>query len=497
LTLQKVASKSNGKVRFPPSSLYADWRARLMPGQSFQECDPADAIPSEHLLQLIWQHQRLRGDSLVTMDGTKVHVWHPGFWNREAGPDFRGAVVQLGNNPVLNGDIEIDLRPDGWQQHHHHGNPAYNRVVLHVVWDGRTAPAQSPPALALKPCLDAPLAELQHCLGAHPDRWFEPSLAGQCSAPLRHLSEERAMGLLRDAAMVRLQAKASQFHARAREAGWDQSLWEGLLMALGYKHNAWPMRRVAQVAPWPASATSGPEALPSIQARLLGVSGLLPADLPRTQTGSAYLRKLWDAWWRERDPYRDSVLLKSLWRLHGIRPANRPERRLAIAAHWLARGDLIPRITEWCKAAGEPREQRLALLELLEVPPDDFWSWHWTLRSSKRAVRLPLLGPQRITDLAMNVVLPWFWTRALVGGNEESKRAAETHYFTWPVGEDNTLLRLARQRLFGQSKVTLISTAAAQQGVLQVVRDFCDHSNALCENCRFPALVTRISLDGA
>jgi len=30
---------------------------------------------------------------------------------------------------------------------------------------------------------------------------------------------------------------------------------------------------------------------------------------------------------------------------------------------------------------------------------------------------------------------------------------------------------------------------AAQQGLIQIVRDFCDHSNAICENCRFPELV--------
>jgi hypothetical protein len=31
--------------------------------------------------------------------------------------------------------------------------------------------------------------------------------------------------------------------------------------------------------------------------------------------------------------------------------------------------------------------------------------------------------------------------------------------------------------------------AAAQQGLLQILRDFCEHSNALCENCEFPELV--------
>jgi hypothetical protein len=32
-----------------------------------------------------------------------------------------------------------------------------------------------------------------------------------------------------------------------------------------------------------------------------------------------------------------------------------------------------------------------------------------------------------------------------------------------------------------------------QQGVLQIVRDYCEHSNALCESCRFPELVRSLS----
>jgi hypothetical protein len=31
--------------------------------------------------------------------------------------------------------------------------------------------------------------------------------------------------------------------------------------------------------------------------------------------------------------------------------------------------------------------------------------------------------------------------------------------------------------------------AAAQQGLLQIVKDFCENSNSLCAECRFPELV--------
>jgi len=43
--------------------------------------------------------------------------------------------------------------------------------------------------------------------------------------------------VLQQAALIRLRRKASEFAARARQSGWEQSLWEGLFGALGYKQN--------------------------------------------------------------------------------------------------------------------------------------------------------------------------------------------------------------------------------------------------------------------
>jgi hypothetical protein len=57
--------------------------------------------------------------------------------------------------------------------------------------------------------------------------------------------------LLGQAAHVRLQSKAAQFQARARQAGWEQSLWEGLFRALGYKHNAPILQNSPPLAPDP------------------------------------------------------------------------------------------------------------------------------------------------------------------------------------------------------------------------------------------------------
>jgi hypothetical protein len=50
-------------------------------------------------------------------------------------------------------------------------------------------------------------------------------------------------------------------------------------------------------------------------------------------------------------------------------------------------------------------------------------------------------------------------------------------------------LKLARQRLLGTGSASVLPGAAAQQGLMQIVRDFCEHSNAICADCRFPELV--------
>ena len=79
--------------------------------------------------------------------------------------------------------------------------------------------------------------------------------------------------------------------------------------------------------------------------------------------------------------------------------------------------------------------------------------------------------------------------RAREGNNGRLQAEAERRYFAWPAAEDNAVLRLARDRLLGGRKSAKLNSAAMQQGLLQVVRDFCDHSNALCADCKFPELV--------
>jgi hypothetical protein len=480
-----------------PENFYARWRAQCGPTSALRE---DESSPPEKLLQAVWQHQRLLRGQLTTLDGRTVRILHPGFLNREGGPDFRGAVVRFDDDLPLTGDVEVDLEANGWHAHGHDTNPNFKNVILHVIWNGGEASGKAhsrnqlpagkhsvPPAIVIHGKLDAPIAELNLWLNSDEADSLPAILRGQCSAPLRELSPDKLRELLLQAAQIRFRAKASRFHARARQAGWEQTLWEGIFRALGYKHNVWPMQCLAENrARWFRSRSS-PLAL---QARLLGVAGLLPAELTRAQAGADnYLRSIWDHWWREREELSDCVLPREAWRFHGQRPANHPQRRIALAAHWLAADKLPAAIERWCTRKFVDGEMPAALLEILQIGADNFWSWHWTIRSPRLKKAQPLLGSSRVSDLAVNVILPWLWIRAFEGKNEQLQRELEQRFNTWPASEDNSVLRLARQRLLGGASRRVLRTAAEQQGLIQIVRDFCDHSNAVCDHCRFPELV--------
>ncbi len=436
-------------------------------------------------------HQRLRREALCCLDGRPVVILHPGFLNREAGPDFQNALVRLGDTPARQGDVEIDLRPEFWRHHRHDTNPRYQGVILHVVWEGVLRQDFPLPTLAVRESLDAPLPDLI--------RWFElgggssepAGTAGRCQPMWAKMDAEQRRTLLLQAAQIRLERKAVLLGQRAATVGWEQALWEGFFTALGFKHNSWAMRRVADLLPLLRQTGEQEPLTPQLlQARLLGIAGLLPSVLTHQDLGTdAYLRRLWDTWWRDRGVYEHGILPVSAWRLDGLRPANHPSRRLALAAHWLSTPRCLARLESWMLEPLGREDWAKSLLLRLQSGEDEFWTHHWTLRSKAISAARPLVGSQRVTDLAINVLLPWFWIRAQLGENREIHSRVETRWFQWPAAEDNARLRMARRRLMGPGKSGVALTAAVQQGLLQITRDFCARSNSLCEGCQLPELM--------
>ena len=282
--MQALRGKSNGKVPPVLASFYAQWRVRC--GVVPVLRDDQDS-PPERLLQTIWQHQRLLREQLKTLDGNRSVSFIPVSAASKAAPISAAPSSSSATARRQTGDIEVDLRSSGWRAHGHDRNPAFQNVILHVVWESEKPASGAPPTLPLRAVLDSPLGELSLWLGGEAAQTLPEELRGDCCAPLRTLPAAQLLDLLHQSAHVRLQSKAAQFQARARRVGWEQALWEGLCRALGFKHNVWPMQRLAELRPRWHTPRTQPLAL---QARLFGISGLLPLELTRSRDRRRQLR---------------------------------------------------------------------------------------------------------------------------------------------------------------------------------------------------------------
>lgn len=462
-----------------PDYFYEKLRRSLLAGVSFAESNSSPL--QEKLLYAIWSHQRIRSP-LCTFEGKPIEVLHPGFRSVEGGPDFKGAFIRLGDQAPIQCDVEIDLEPAGWQQHGHANNPAYKGVGLQIVWNIPKGfkPDSSRNILLLRDYLDAPAEELLEWCLTDDALSLPPNIKGLCANVFSHLSESDFFCLLEQAAMVRLKSKSLFIAATARIYGWERALYIHLLRGLGYKQNTWPMQRLGELI--------SPMDIPilNMQALLLGISGMLPAKLSETDSQKdAYILQLWDVWWRQQSEFNNCIFPISIWKLHNTRPINHPQRRIALAAHWLSDIHFCQRLENWGIHAGELNADTLFAL-LAPQTTDVFWEHRYTLRSQGTKKTLPLLGGERVADLFINVIAPWFLARTDRGYDPLTRQRIQDCYLHYPASQENALIRHISQRLYGNVPPPRLKYAYQQQGLLQIASDFCAKTTPCCHHCPLP-----------
>ena len=107
----------------------------------------APSVPYEDEVARRWWSLPLNCFLPLT-DGGRYQLLFPGRPGGSTGPDVRDAVLAIVdrqetvfNRPAqplpsigkLFGDIEFHVRSSDWRSHHHHTDPRYNAVILHVV----------------------------------------------------------------------------------------------------------------------------------------------------------------------------------------------------------------------------------------------------------------------------------------------------------------------------------------------------------------------------
>jgi len=88
----------------------------------------------EDLLHFIWKHKKFPLDRLCTIGSESLVIKSVGVHNHLSGPDFFNSKVVI-DGLLWAGNVEIHINSSDWYAHRHEQDPAYDSVILHVVWD--------------------------------------------------------------------------------------------------------------------------------------------------------------------------------------------------------------------------------------------------------------------------------------------------------------------------------------------------------------------------
>lgn len=440
---------------------------------------------SERHLQCAWFDSRYRPANIRTANGETVIVESPGRWNPEPGPDFIGASVTVSpQQRRLSGDVEVHVRPSDWMRHNHTGDKRYSRVMLHVTYFDGMIPQKHLPAGAIQ-------VSIMHGLHEDPSFSFEhidlssypfQSLSSRptpCASILATWSPADRLAVLESAGTERLRAKSARIRHSISRGDSSQTLYEEVLAALGFKHNSAACRLLAARLPLDQLRFLSGRSPLRAYALLLGVAGLIPATMaePWDTDTRAFVRSLWDVWWKEQDQLALVTMPGSSWHLKGIRPHNHPARRLASAAT-LFTGNTP------CLARPSPGQTGATWVDKITCMLSDatgvpYWTYRLAIGGKRQSAPVAVLGAERLASITTNVLVPF---AAANGCNVEPLLA------TLPSEDDNVLVRQTASALFGRDFNWIRERSGLrQQGLLQIFHDFCIQDRSGCADCALAA----------
>jgi hypothetical protein len=431
-------------------------------------------ILSESILQRIWFESLVR-NPLTTLQGEKINLNHPGFWNHRAGPDFLGASFSTADGSLYEGDVEIHRHSSDWHAHRHSDNPLYQKVSLHVFWQLDPISPSAPSSIrqiALADQLAAPLTELISLFQSSTPEMTAGEKPGRCRQTLLSLPPDKLREILEEAGWHRLRQRRSLAQARVAAHGFNQAVWIALAEGLGFSENREAFASLARAVPI-QHLLELPEPI-SREAILYGAAGFLPdpTRTPCSPRAQNLIQRLWDKWWEFREAWRDRILPPSFWPLASTRPNNSPLRRLA-ALSFMAHPDVW---NPWLEAVRKGNADNF--FDQLKAASHPFWNQHsaWDGRILSAPSRL--VGLDRATALLFQVLAPLA---------EISEKDLIQRMVSWPIGGDAGMLRSACVRLLGVPfPPPDIRSHLAREGLLQIYKDFCRGEADACRDCSMP-----------
>jgi len=407
---------------------------------------------TESFLHYVWQLQYFRKDDLKTSSGELLQIFHPGSSNSDAGPDFSNARIKIGELE-WRGSVEIHIKASGWIDHKHSADEAYEKVILHVVWENDKPITRSDgsmmPTIELKDRIDLALWERYKNLYTSPD-------VIPCASHWASVPELNKLSMLDNALMIRLQSKA---HAviellTKNNNDWDNTCYQLLCKNFGFKVNSEPMLRLGQIVSYNTLLKHFDKPI-QVEALLFGAGGFL-----KNAAEDDYTLILT----REYDMLRKKYTLDgrqinlSQWKFLRLRPANFPTIRLAqLSALLTQQKNIFSKILE--------TDSYKQVCYLLKVDQSAYWLSHYQFGKASTSGVLSL-GEASIQNIIINTIVPLLVAYGKIH-DEQSYINRATDFLQQIPAEDNKIIR---QWLPLNYKV---KSAFDSQALIELYTNFC------------------------
>jgi len=346
---------------------------------------------SESFIHYLWQMQYFRKEKLTTTSGEPVEIRWPGQLNADAGPDFTGARICIGGMNWV-GNVEIHVLSSNWSTHGHDTDPAYDNVILHVVWkcdrDIVRKDATLIPTLELSARVDEKLIYTWRQL-------VTSAFAVPCKRSFLHMEDIRKRSMLDRSLFQRLERKGREVLSllALNNNDWEETNYQWLARNFGFHVNGEPFFQLARQLPLSVirKQASQPE---TVEALLLGQAGFLdgnfkdPYFLERKREHRLLMHKY---------DLTSAKMSQSQWKFLRMRPANFPTLRLAQFG-----GMIYHRQHLFSDLVELPPE---ALPQFLDIEPSPYWKTHYRF-AHRSPARAHGMGLDSIHNLIINSVVP-------------------------------------------------------------------------------------------
>lgn len=416
---------------------------------------------NEDFLQYVWKFQRFISHPLTCANGQSIDVIKTGIHNFNAGPDFLNSRVRI-DDTVWVGNVEIHINGSDWYRHHHDKDPAYDNVILHVVYTNDKPvldPGGQPiPVLVLKDLID-------YQIYRYYKSWVKKSAFIACEELVGEVPDIIKTDAVQAEAVSRVEIKSERCLELLRHTRGDveETFYSLLCRAIGLSVNAIPFEQLAQCTPVNLiRKNSG--SIEELEALLLGQAGFLDHDTEN----DPYVSNLKNVYSLQKRKHKLTSMPKLAWKLSRLRPQNFPVVRIAqLARIYFQNIALAQKMIE--KNLDLEREECLSV-----SLNTDFWKRHYTLDKASEPV-VKSLGKSTVQVLLINAVVPFLFGLASYNKDADYKERAI-----------QLLEKLAPEKNAVSTKFTKLGfhsdSALDSQGLIGLKKNRCDLLK--CLNCK-------------